>query len=82
MLKGVGNKGKSLKKKSKTMESGKKMTTTSKKIVMFLEPKTKTTRHIWKTNLETEEQKMQRCHLKKAGLIPKDPTKTHNSHFV
>ena len=78
MPKGVGNKGKSLKKKCKTMESGKKMMPTPKKIVMFDMPKTKTTRHVKKSNLETEEQKMMNRHLEKAGLIPKDPTKTHN----
>ena len=78
MLKGVGNKGKSLKKKGKTMESCKKMTPTPKKIVMFVVPKTKTTRHVKKTNCETEEQKMRNHHLEKVCLIPKDPTKTRN----
>ena len=78
MPKGVGNKGKSLKKKHKTTESGKKMMPTPKKIVMFGLPKTKTTRHVKKTNLKTEEQKMGRHHLEKAGLIPKEPIKTRN----
>ena len=55
MPKSVGNKGKSLKEKGKTMETGKKMMPTPKKVVMFVIPKTKTTRHVKKTNCKTEE---------------------------
>ena len=39
-------------------------------------------RHVKKTQTETQQEKMRHRRLEDAGLIPKDPIKTHNLFLV
>ena len=80
MPKGVGNKGKAIKKKSNTSGMSKTLPK-PKKLIMVAVPQ-RSQRHVKKTRFETEDQKLSQHRLEKAGLIPKDPVKTCNWNFV
>ena len=82
MPKGKGNKGKAIKKKSSDKDDkGAKTPLKPKKLVMITVSHHHK-RHIKKTQMETQEEKMRWQRLEDAGLIPKDPTKTYNLFLV
>ena len=76
MPKGVGNKGKAIRKKSKMANSGKTPPKQKKLIMVVVTHRSK--KHVKKTRFETEDEKMHHHRLEDAGLIPKDLTKTHD----